>query len=413
MLMVSAVLPLSDIDDYEFVNLYANNVNLINALPFSVISDDELVEVFAYDTVAAGYDHLYFNPYELFDKHSINVNPDSHLNGDILYKRQLCNYYDVSQYMELCSSYVQCGVSVIALNIRSIPKNLEEFLLEFDVVKLGVDVLAFTETRLSQNIEPMYKIPNYNMFTNSRSTAGGGVAIYVSNEFTCNVVEELTILLPDFEIITILASKQGDQYLFCNMYRPPDANVHTFNSYIGETLLPATLAYSRAKCIVVGDFNIDLLRLSERQHANEYLTTMFSYGYMPQILRPTRVTARSATLIDNIWLNDESLLVSSGVVKSVISDHFPVFVRVLGLESENRNGYIHYSKRIINNTCKENFTSAISSVNFDDILSSYNVNNIYNILVQRLQYIFNSCFPIVNKKKKKLDVHKLYIDDEI
>ena len=119
------------------------------------------------------------------------------------------------------------------------------------------------------------------MFTNSRNTAGGGVAIYVSSSFTCNVLKELTLLLPDLEIITILASRQGEQYLLCNIYRPPDANIQTFNHFINDTLLPNVQAYSSAKCIIMGDFNIDLLRLGERQQANEYLTTMFSYSYIP------------------------------------------------------------------------------------------------------------------------------------
>ena len=35
----------------------------------------------------------------------------------------------------------------------------------------------------------------------------------------------------------------------------------------------------------------------------EYLSLMHSYDFMP-ILRPTRVSATSATLLDHIWIND-------------------------------------------------------------------------------------------------------------
>ena len=101
------------------------------------------------------------------------------------------------------------------------------------------------------------------------------------------------------------------------------------------------------------------------------------------------------------------------MVKSAISDHFPVFVNVLCLESGNRNCNIYYSRKIINNTCRDKFASAMSLVNFEDILNSYDVNNVYNMFVQKLQQIFNSCFPEVTIKKKKLDVHKPYISNEI
>ena len=71
--------------------------------------------------------------------------------------------------------------------------------------------------------------------------------------------------------------------------------------------------------------NVNLLRIDNGRLPLEYLTTMYSHGCMPYIVSPIRVTRGTVTLIDNIWLNDESSLVSSGVIRNCKSDPFPIF----------------------------------------------------------------------------------------
>ena len=54
---------------------------------------------------------------------------------------------------------------------------------------------------------------------------------------------------------------------------------------------------------------------------------MYSHSLFPYISKPSRVTTRSATLIDNIFCNDilENTEVFTGILYSDVSDHFPVF----------------------------------------------------------------------------------------
>ena len=53
---------------------------------------------------------------------------------------------------------------------------------------------------------------------------------------------------------------------------------------------------------------------------------MNSFGYRPTILRPTRVTATSFTIIDQIWINDYENVEASGILRYCPSDHFPLIV---------------------------------------------------------------------------------------
>ena len=51
---------------------------------------------------------------------------------------------------------------------------------------------------------------------------------------------------------------------------------------------------------------------------------MSSFGLMPVILRPTRITVNSRSIIDNIFVNDTTIFRFSNVIKSIISGHFPI-----------------------------------------------------------------------------------------
>ena len=55
---------------------------------------------------------------------------------------------------------------------------------------------------------------------------------------------------------------------------------------------------------LMGDFNIDLAKYSSHAEISEFYDLLSSHGYRPHILQPTRVISTSATLIDNILIND-------------------------------------------------------------------------------------------------------------
>ena len=58
---------------------------------------------------------------------------------------------------------------------------------------------------------------------------------------------------------------------------------------------------------------------------NNFLLSLQSYAFTPVIDKPTRVHSGSATLIDNIIINQFNGQVSGGNILSVISDHFSQF----------------------------------------------------------------------------------------
>ncbi len=79
--------------------------------------------------------------------------------------------------------------TILVLNIRSISKHFDEFLVLLNTMNPKPAILALTETWLSNNLETnMYTIEGYHpIISKNRESRGGGVAIYVRNDLTYEI----------------------------------------------------------------------------------------------------------------------------------------------------------------------------------------------------------------------------------
>ena len=93
-----------------------------------------------------------------------------------------------------------------------------------------------------------------------------------------------------------------------------------------------------------------------------------SLTYVPLFTRPTRVTADSATLIDNIFTNNINDFSHStqGILVKDISDHYPVFHINKSIPSSDIDMYIY--KRIYSAGKKKHF----SDISLECVLSMLN-----------------------------------------
>ena len=74
------------------------------------------------------------------------------------------------------------------------------------------------------------------------------------------------------------------------------------------------------------DFNINLLKLNEKQVYANYFDMLTTNSLLPNITHPTRITRTSAILIDSIFSNTLDDSVKSGIITiRLISDHQIIF----------------------------------------------------------------------------------------
>ena len=118
-----------------------------------------------------------------------------------------------------------------------------------------------------------------------------------------------------------------------------------------------------------GDMNIDLLKYHSHQQTERYVDMIYSLDLLPLITKPTRITNRTATLIDHIYTNNVNRL-TSGIVTLDISDHLPVFCMVdTPLKKQNRqNVYFRDYSRF--NT--ESYLHDIHTIDWNATTEQYN-----------------------------------------
>ena len=63
----------------------------------------------------------------------------------------------------------------------------------------------------------------------------------------------------------------------------------------------------------MGDFNIDLMKTDSYRPIHDYLESNYSHSMRPTIYKPTRITATTATCIDNILTNNDDIIGNSFV----------------------------------------------------------------------------------------------------
>lgn len=79
--------------------------------------------------------------------------------------------------------------------------------------------------------------------------------------------------------------------------------------------------------MLMWDFNINLLNYDSHPDTDNFINTLGSYSFHPHILKPTRITDHSATLIDNIFFNSlEHQIISGKYIVCDITDHLPNFL---------------------------------------------------------------------------------------
>ena len=107
------------------------------------------------------------------------------------------------------------------------------------------------------------------------------------------------------------------------VYRPPNQNANDFVQYINSIM--TKISKENKYIYLMGDFNLNLMNHQSHQQTSEFLDVMYSNMLLPLITRPTRITAHTSTLIDNIFTNHVENSLFSGLLFTDISDHLPIF----------------------------------------------------------------------------------------
>lgn len=218
-----------------------------------------------------------------------------------------CHSFDS---VETCKCYLnssKLNFTILSLNIRSIQRNFDNFLVTLKRLDSAVDIIVLTECWLSDGLI-LNSLPGYNVIrSSSPSNKSGGVVIYIKSCHRTELLKPM-IVNADNVVCTI-----NDSVTVLGIYRSPSiSNTIPFLESLDYTL--TNLKHS-SSIILIGDINIDICCPLDGCNS-EYLSLMASHGLLSVISKPTRGKA----CLDHIFIKTKSE--TSGIVcKSSVTDH--------------------------------------------------------------------------------------------
>ena len=166
----------------------------------------------------------------------------------------------------------------------------------------------------------MYRLSNYTSEYNEKSYGkrkGSGIGLYVHNDFVFNRNNKLCRCTKNIECLFITISSTDTPITVGVVYRHHSGSIKDFLTEWEGILeeLP------EKNVIIMGDFNIDLLRPNV-----EFESILYGNNVIPTISMATHEKPGcKPSLIDNIFINTSEYLESAGILEHKISHHSPIF----------------------------------------------------------------------------------------
>ena len=217
--------------------------------------------------------------------------------------------------------------------------------------------------------------------------------MFINNSLNFHIREDLMSSQDDFEAIFIEIQRANASNLIVgNVYRAPGTclNFHKcFDSCLEKVTSEGKL------CYIMGDFNLNLLNCEGHQPTDLFVNTFYSYGFLPLITKPTRITPHTATLIDNILTNSD-LDITAGLLYSYISDHYPLFQLTASCFKNSVPLQKTFVTRDINSNSLHSFSCDLNSVDWQEVYEAQDVDSAYNSFLSIFTSRYNH-FPLITK----------------
>ena len=144
---------------------------------------------------------------------------------------------------------------------------------------------------------------------------------------------------------------------------------------------------------------LTLLSYNEYAPTQKFVDSLFSHMFLPLINKSTRITAHSATLIDNIFTNNISDKVFNAILINDMSDHLPILSYLFddSIAIKNRPYKV---TRNFNESNTNLFRSCLSETDWSEVLTEQDPNEAYNKFHAKYSELYDLCFPMEQTSDK-------------
>ena len=159
----------------------------------------------------------------------------------------------------------------INLEIRG---DLGEVLFEFDC---SFTIIGLTETKIITSKDPVINLnlPGFQFVSQLSLSNAGGVGFYIQDKYTFSIRTDLLKTESGFEVLWIEIENNAHSNLLCGVvYRHPHGVITSFMEYLNSSV---DKVHRENKIrVVVGDFNLDLLKFETHNETDVFLNAMLT-----------------------------------------------------------------------------------------------------------------------------------------
>lgn len=355
------------------------------------------------------------NP-NLLDKFLNYDNDDENISENEKPPQLLDSPYIDDDELQFKISKFDNGSVVLSTNIRSLSGKIDQLKIYLRILNekgIRPAAICLQETWLSDHHDlKEYELDGYHLVPKGCTTSShGGIITYIDKQFNYKVIpvkQDKNVWEQHFIKIT---KKCVDASLILgNVYRPPRKIakiVKIFDEEFKATL--QLLSHLKGEVMIAGDFNHDLLTINEVTANADFFDTILSNSYLPRIVRPTRITATTDTLIDNIFMRISPLFKSSQafILTHKFSDHQPSLMKIDLFDPRLTKKLRTIRHRIIHREGKDSLKNLITELtekdlsNHLDITDNAEADKNYCILNDLVTNAYNKHYPKVRVKYDK------------
>ena len=205
-------------------------------------------------------------------------------------------------------------------NIRSLSR--AKLLAIQTSLSSAFDIITLSETHLSANVtSDVFDLKGFHgIIRKDRNGYGGGVAIYVKENLIYKRQHQYE--RNDIEAVWIQINSSQGKFLICCAYRPPTDTEFwdRFSSVLDDVKSDFT-----SNVLILGDLNADFNTANGKKMKELCISQNCQY----LINQPTRITATTSTVLDQIITNSPAFIESVSVGQPLAtSDHCTISVKI-------------------------------------------------------------------------------------
>ena len=287
-------------------------------------------------------------------------------------------------------------------NIRGLKGKTNELMLQ--LLTEAPHLICLTEHHLKNYELDVTPISNYKLGANycRKNLKNGGVCIYIQENLKFTKINlQKHCKEQDMEIAAVQLKHNKKNTVILCVYRSPSGDFDYFLNKLDNIL--DSLYNFKTELILCGDININYLENSNKKKQLDCL--LGTYNLVGTVYFPTRTTDNSATLIDNIFIDDRRNYSIKPFING-LSDHDAQLITLSNFTLPISISEPTYIRNINKNTIAE-FQLQLSWEQWDNIFENNNANDMFNNFLNTFLRCFYSCF--LKKEIKPNKTHNQWI----